>query len=439
VLGLIPNGLLNRAREQAATKGLFQRLFRGSASADLSFCLFVAAGIVGLIQLSSAVEFGAGYEMFAEAKSLAAQGSFANPFETVTSGYTAVNPPLYPLVLAVLIKLLAVPSWVLDAAVIGSIVANASTAALLPRISLLFYGDIVPGAVAAVFWLLAMRVSPAWDTSYTVAGTLLFCLFSARTFSEGRNPIRFGALVGGFGGLLALLNPSSALITLPWIAHLVSRRKVTGMRAGKYCAFLAAAFLVVVSAWALRNRQRLGSLVLRTNLGMTLYASNNDCAESSLAADQRFGCYQAHHPKTSESEAALFSALGEVEYDRLRVSDAKTWALAHPGRFRQLTAKRILEFWFPPPAEHPYTEYAIWLATVLAIPGLILMLKSREPVSAFLIGVQLMYPPIYYLVVTDVRYRLPVLWLSLLAAGYSICAVARKIPEWTGSEPARAR
>ena len=79
---------------------------------------------------------------------------------------------------------------------------------------------------------------------------------------------------------------------------------------------------------------------------MTLYASNNDCAESSLIETGRNGCYQLYHPNASVSEARLLRALGEVAYDRLS------------------------------------------------------------------------YPFVYYFVVTGVRYRYPVLWLSLLPVGY---------------------
>jgi hypothetical protein len=62
--------------------------------------------------------------------------------------------------------------------------------------------------------------------------------------------------------------------------------------------------------------------------------------------------------------------------------------------------------------------YIIWLATALSIPGLIVMARRREPVILFVAAVLLIYPLAYYFVVTDVRYRYPVLWLSLLPAGY---------------------
>jgi len=54
----------------------------------------------------------------------------------------------------------------------------------------------------------------------------------------------------------------------------------------------------------------------------------------------------------------------------------------------------------------------------LSIPGLILMARRREPVGIYLLTVLLLYPPMYYITIADVRYRYPVLWVSALAAGY---------------------
>jgi hypothetical protein len=392
----------------------------------LSFYLFVAGGVVGFIRVYFPVEFGFGDEMFNEAKNLAEQGAFANPFYIANTGFTAVNPPLYPLFLALVMKLLAtVPSFVGMAAVVGDIVANAFVAAWLPRISFVFFGDAMPGATAAVLWLATAQLMPAWDTNYTLAGLILFCLLSARSIEKTGGAIQFGALAGVGGGFLILLNPSSAMVFLPWIVYLLVSLKVSLIQAVKYSGVLLASLVLVVSPWVLRNYHRLGGLVLRTNLGMTLYASNNECAAPSLAENGRSGCYSAHHPNLNMSEARLLRALGEVEYDRRRTADAKSWVMAHPAHFLRLTAKRFREFWFPPPEQHDYAVYVIWLATVLAIPGLILMIKHREPVTAFMVAVQLIYPLIYYLVVSDVRYRYPVLWLSLLSAGYFVRAISR--------------
>ncbi len=392
--------------------------------ADVCFGLFVAGGIVGLLQLSAPISLGAGFEMVAIAKNLVEHGNFANPFWALNTGPTAANPPLYPVFLAVLIKLLRVPLLVSAAVVTGNIAANALTASLIPRISLLFYGDIIPGVVASILWLASVQLLPAWDTSYTVAGLIIFCLITP-SFLEPEKKVGFSILAGVVGGLLFLLNPSSVIITLLWIAYLVSRRRARLIETAIALTILS----LIIFAWAARNDRQLGAMVVRTNLGMTLYASNNDCAESSMIADELHNCYQSHHPNTSESEALLLRTLGEVKYDRMRIADVKTWVLTHPRNFGLLTLKRFREFWFPPLQEHPaYIAGVIWLATALSIAGLFLMILRREPVTLFVLTTLFVYPLMYYVVVSDVRYRYPVLWLSLLPAGYCVRQLLDKRP-----------
>ena len=262
-----------------------------------------------------------------------------------------------------------------------------------------------------------------WDTSFTVAGLIIFCLLTP-SFLEPEKNVAFSILAGGIAGLLFLLNPSSLIISLLWIAYLVFRRRarLKGM------AFALTTLFLIIFAWAGRNDRQLGAMVVRTNLGMTLYASNNDCAESSMIADESHNCYQSHHPNTSVSEALLLRTLGEVKYDRMRITDVKTWVLTHPRNFGLLTLKRFREFWFPPLQQHPYMTSVIWVATAFSIAGLFLMINQREPATLFVLTVLFVYPLMYYVVVSDVRYRYPVLWLSLLPAGYCVRQLLSKRP-----------
>ena len=395
-------------------------------AATASFLLFAAGAIAGLFQLfypfdpggQRNVEFGDGFEMVAIARNLAAQGTFANPFLVENTGPTAVEPPLYPLFLAALTTILKNSTLVAMVALVCNVAANALVASWLPRISLLFFGEIAPGIVAAVLWLAAARLMPSWDASYTVAGLVFFCLFTATSIERTANLSGFGALAGLIAGLLILLNPASVIVSAAWIAYLLIRRRTPLAKAARYCCGLAASLFLIISPWIVRNYREFGAPVLRTNLGMTLYASNNDCAQSSLIETGRNGCYQLYHPNASVGEARLLRALGEVAYDRGRVADTKSWIVANPTRFMRLTLSRFWEFWFPIKEDRAYMTYIIWLATALSVPGLIVMARRREPVTFFVAAVLLIYPFVYYFVVTGVRYRYPVLWLSLLPVGY---------------------
>jgi hypothetical protein len=216
---------------------------------------------------------------------------------------------------------------------------------------------------------------------------------------------------------LFLMNPSTILIVLPWVGWITHQHRAVLKKSTVYCSVVLGVLLLAAAAWGARNRYELGAFVIRTNLGMTLYASDNDCASSSLIASEMNDCYQAHHPNTSIDEARLLSSMGEVQYDRFRVASAKAWMRDHPGTFLRLTIARFRDFWFPVPSDFPYKSAVIWVATILSIPGLVLMIRRREKISVFIVTVLTLYPLMYYVVVSDVRYRLPVLWLSLLPAG----------------------
>jgi hypothetical protein len=391
----------------------------GTASpslAQVSAVLFVTGGIAGLCHLTTTGGFGPGFEMVAIARSIASHGAFANPYRIGATGPTAVNPPLYPLWLAFLFRIFKDTGAVSWAAVIGNIAANALTASLLPRISLVLFEDMAPGILAAIPWLAATKLMPAWDASFTVAGLVLFCLLSASSISLGNRPVLNGALAGVTAGAVALLNPASLTISLPWIACLAARRR--DIHIGRYCGALFLALCLIVSVWILRNELQLRSPVLRTGFGMSLFVSNNDCATPSLAEEERTSCFQDRHPNTSEREARLVRTLGEAAYDRTRGADATNWIRSHRSPFLRLTLQRFAEFWFPDPGEDPGTAVVVWFITGLSIPGLILMARRREPVGIYLLTVLLLYPPMYYITIADVRYRYPVLWVSALAAGY---------------------
>lgn len=398
---------MNKLEVQAAATDRDERY------SQTCFYLFAAGILAGLLQLSRPVPWGAGYEMLAIAKNLAAHGSFANPFWVLKTGPTAANPPLYPFILAVYIKVFRLSSLIMLMATVGNIVMNALTASLLPRLSRLFFGSVVPGIVASIFWMGSALLMPTWDVAYTTALLLVFLLYTGAKPHPSQRPLTLAFFGGAMSGALFLLNPSTVLIVGPWLVYLLMRHKIR--LKGAVLLFLT--LTLIVFLWMIRNKLELGAFRARTNLGMTLYASNNDCSQSSMYADELRGCYQAHHPNTSLSEARLLLSMGEPKYDHMRILDTEHWIKTHPGRFTTLTLERFKEFWFPPLRWNTFSSLMIGLATFLSIPGLILMMYRREPLNWFILFVLFIYPLMYYTVVSDVRYRYPVLWLSLLPAG----------------------
>src|SRR5579863_6424282 len=113
----------------------------------LDVALFLAGFLSVAPQVHNA-RFGAGFETFAVAHSLAAQGQYANPFELAT-GASALLPPVYPIFLALLMKVFGSVAAFATALTLCHMLVHALHAALLPRLSDLLFRDRLPGIFAA--------------------------------------------------------------------------------------------------------------------------------------------------------------------------------------------------------------------------------------------------------------------------------------------------
>jgi len=390
---------------------------------SLSGPLFVVAFSCCVLQILSSKGFGPGigWESVAIAKQLALTGDYANPFRAGPSGPTAVIPPLFPLWLSVLFRVFPERPAFNLAAAFAAVLAQCLHASLLPAVAQRVFRSEIPGIFAGLLSAFAFRLMPQWDAVFTATGILLFVVCSKACTWRG------SAAAGLCAGVLLLGNASSILVTAPWIAYLCRMEKVSLLRRG--AVFVAAASLVVLP-WMIRNQIQLGSFTLKDNFGMTAYSSNNDCASAAIATDIQNGCYDSMHPNSSARELALLTKLGECGYDRLRTADTLRWVRSNPAKFARLTAARFREFWFPSLIPMNVFTLVIWLATGLSLPGLALLLQRQHPVSGYLLAVLSIYPLMYYVVVSDVRYRYPVLWITLLPAGYfltELCGTIRSI------------
>jgi hypothetical protein len=409
-----------------------------SRIAKTSFTLFALGGVTGLLNLiTGKVPFGWGYEMYALAVNLVKHGTYANPLSVLPTGVSALAPPLYPLFLALILKLFH-PQLAPLAATIVSIVANALTAALMPRVSQVFFNDATPGMIAAVFWLLAAQLVPAWDMNCTLALILVFCLFSASSVEKSRVAL-YGVWTGLLAGALLLLNPMALFVFLPWLAHLLVSRRGSMRSTAIYCCIVLGTAFIAVLPWMLRNERQLGSFAIRTGLGFNLFMSNNDCAQTTMVEDLLNSCAVGYQPNLSPREASALRNLGEVAYDHERLAETENWIRSHPDRFTRLSLNRFFAFWFPRNEDRLFKAVTIWIFTALSVPGLILMACRRERVTAFVLVVLAIYPFVYYFVLSSVRYRYPVLWLSMLPAGYFVYRMSQMGRAWLRIRPAVTR
>jgi hypothetical protein len=365
--------------------------------------------------------FGAYHETLNLARTLANTGTFANPFTSALTGPTAHLAPLLPSILAVLIRLLGYSQifvLVTTALMVGVIALHA---ALLPSVSQLLFGWRTPGiwagALAAI--LPIFQITSPGECLFLGAWLLLFLRASARAASRF-GPVRGGIVTGCFAGLLLLWNPSSVIVMVVWTVRLVLHHFRPRPLRWKFAGAVTVAACLTCLPWTVRTWRVLGAVVfIRDNLGLELRIANNDQSGPTLVDNLRNGSMARLHPNFSPAEAGRVVQSGEDGYNRLCMAEAAKWSLRNPGRFTVLTLSRILRFWIPAPVLPPYA-WSIWLITALSAPGLMFAWLRREPAARTLGAILLFFPVTYYFIQADDRYRYPILWVTLLLAGYAL-------------------
>jgi hypothetical protein len=307
---------------------------------------------------------------------------------------------------------------------------HAMQTVLLPGASKLLFADRRPGIFAALLVVSPVMCGyqPAWEGIYCASGLILFCLYSDRQVRHGGT---LGLVLTGIAvGLLMLLNPVSIVLIVPWLLFLL--RKAVRRARARVCLLAAAGALITLLPWTVRNYCVFHSLFfVRDNLGLELYDSNNDMARPTVYGNMPYGLSYLH-PGGAEAapERAAIRDLGEFRYNQSRLHIALDWIRSHRGRFIALTLARIRFYWFPGPDSGVWHARAVSSITVASLFGLALLAARRRSLAVFATVVFAVYPLVYYLDNMDSRYRTPILWLSLLLAGYLVVACWDAAAAW---------
>ena len=392
-------------------------------------------------------------EPFSLARSLVEDGEFANPFYLLPTGPSAHLAPLFPDFLALIVRTFGsgdAGAYVcLHAATVAVSILLASLPLLSERLGLGFLN----GILAAVFWLVfGPEVPPEWESVYAaclvMAGTFLFRGLLDPTGGDTR---RRAALLGLTVGLLALLLPTALAAVIAWLLWLVRIGGRRWIRAYGRFALLIPALLVL--PWIVRNYFVFHRFIpIRDNLGLELFISNNDCAQYGIHLNEQSGCFARYHPNVNLEEARQVLALGEPQYNDLRLQQALHWISTHQERFWSLTGQRVLAFWLPNERGSPLQELSrlptgprhgmMYGMTLLSCLGL-WMLFRRDPRSGLICLLWLgVFPLIYYVIQYEERYRVPIWWLTYILGAAPITAFVSGLPlpgkTRAGQPPTRA-
>lgn len=361
------------------------------------------------------------YELERTAISLAQTGVYGNPY-AIPTGPTAHVSPGYTIILAVLFHLFGTGT---AAEIIKELLASAVTSlaiALLPAVavalSLSKRAGYVAGLVMALFPVRPLvEIDGDWEAPYMALALMLAAVLAVELYKKPELRISM-AVRHGLGWGIALLFVS-ALLPL-FFAFLILAAAFQRGQLRRYAVVSAVQILMValcLAPWVIRNYLALGSpIITRTNAGMELRVSNNDHAVADQRENSIRGVFDRYHPLQNPAEAMKVRQLGEVEYNRQAMQEARRWIADHPRRFIELTLGRIRCFWFYVDPTSRVKTLFCWIVNVLGMAGLMVALMRRHIAGLILGLIALIYPLPNYLVHVGLRQSYPIEWLMMLLA-----------------------
>jgi hypothetical protein len=350
---------------------------------------------------------------------------FSDPYLTGPSGPTAQMPPLYPYLHAAIstvfgigvtgwfaIAFITAAAWGLQwyfayrlADIFGHGTAGfygAIFGALLPLPGRLFKWEAVFTGltIALASWLLAkiMTGDTRWRTVFAL-GTTLAC----------------GILLAPV--LIALLPLWSILI----LVYGSFRKTFPTLR-------IAAAVMIIpllpAALWTARNFAVFGHLIPVRDAGLAVAASWDDCASALVATNIASGCFAREHPSGSPAMLQRLRSEGEYNLSASEMARARLWITHHPFRAAVLTLQHFFFFWFPLDPGGRFLGAIISAVTLLSLCGLF----WYRSIGFWITSTALFaYSLTYYFVEVEQRYRLPILWGSVLLACIGLKIFAERL------------
>lgn len=373
--------------------------------------------------------FAVGYETGRIASALAAGHGFSSPLH-VPTGPTAWMTPLFPLLLSGIFRVTGIFSWT-SYLVIETLDSALSALAVWPILSIgrKVFGE-TTGLTAGWVWAFLptavhYAVNWVWDTTLV---TLLFALAFLATLSLC-NSARTGAWFG-YGLLcgLTVLTNAAVVSVFPFLLGWAAM-KVRGIsrRWLPLAGLAVAAFVLVLSPWWIRNYSVFHRFIpFRSNLGLELWLGNNSRNPDILSAWL--------HPDQDADEMNEMVRLGELAYMDTKNHEARDWIRSHPGQFLRNSLDRMEDTWIA--FDEPFWQILLLppylilinalsvLFPVLTFTGALLATRRHNPYAAPLALVLLVFPLVYYVTHSSMRYRQPIEPYMTILSAYTLVSLA---------------
>jgi 4-amino-4-deoxy-L-arabinose transferase-like glycosyltransferase len=353
--------------------------------------------------------FGFGWETGRIARAIALGQGFSNPMNGIT-GPTAWIAPVYPYMVAAAFQVFGLYSNKAAFALLCiNSVFSALTAIPIYLIARKCYDERIARWSAWTWTLLPYTMYWAvrwvWETSMSTF-MLAMLLWLTIELAEHGTTKRW-AWWGFLWGALALTNPSCVSV-LPFFAGWVVYERARNHQRWFWGGVLAAVICVaMLTPWTVRNYVVFHKFIfIRGNAGAELRMGNGPYAD---------GSWQSYlHPSQNVYELQRYRQMGEVAYVEMRKQEAISWMKQHPGKFLEVSLKKMFYYWAGVPRLSKIewlapTKNALFVASsVLAWWGLGLAIKHRKRAVFLFAVLMIIYPFTYYIVFAHARYRHPI-------------------------------
>jgi hypothetical protein len=367
------------------------------------------------------------------AQAIATGKGFSNPFARQT-GPTAWLTPIYPWLVVVAFKIFGVFTirafyFLVFLNIVFSSAACVPLFAIGRRIA-----GVGVGAAAAWLWAIYPNavMTPfewIWDTSLAALLSVVL-LWATMRLAESRR-MRDWCLYGLLWGFVLMTNPSLASLLpflLGWAAYRAWWKAAPRPTGREWLLQPAAALTIAILCcvpWTIRNYTAFHRFVpLRSNFPLELYIGNNE----------NYDDQHPHYPGmiTKDRETWRYIKMGETPFMDEEMRKAKKFIFSHPRVEAILFYERFIAFWggIPNPIDK-FMATDSWLVRVLilcaifsgvgALAGVLVLLWNRSGYTVPLAVYPIIFPFLYYITHTSLRYRHPIdpeiLLLTAIAFG----------------------
>jgi hypothetical protein len=371
-----------------------------------------------------------GFELGHVAKSIASGQGFSSPLRFLDTGPTVWFTPIYPYLVAGIFKIWGIYT---DASKLVIMTLNCAFASLtvIPifgSAQRTFGKNIAVGASWAWVFLptaLFFPITWIWDTA--MAALFLALIFWATLAVKDAKAVLPWAGYGALWAVGVLVNPS-VLSLLPFLlgwAVWESRRASASW--GKFAAATLLVFAIGLVPWTVRNYLVFGKvIVLRSNFGLELWLGNNPAVPDTISAWL--------HPNDNVEEAQKFKRIGEIAYMAEKQHEAFVFMRTHPGDTLNFMFRRFVDNWLAISdsptdfwANSPLYIKAFFVLNVClslsTLLGVLFAYRVRHPQAFPYAIVPLVFPLIFYLTHSSLRYRFPMDPIMMILAAYGVANI----------------